>query len=61
MPIAANLRPVREAVSLPMKRSIATGLPRMEEAETIEDDELGVTRRFVQNSTLTIFRLMIAF
>jgi hypothetical protein len=23
--------------------------------------EVGVTRRFVQNSTLTIFRLMIAF
>jgi hypothetical protein len=47
MPIAANLRPVREAVSLPMKRSIATGLPRMEEAETIEDDELVVLARKV--------------
>jgi hypothetical protein len=47
MPIAANLKPVREAVSLPMKRSIATGLPRMEEAETIEDDELVALARKV--------------
>ena len=36
-----------EAVSLPVKRSIATGLPRMGKAETIEDDELVALARKV--------------
>ena len=31
------------------------------EKRTAIRTDLGVTRRFVQNSTLTIFRLMIAF